>query len=227
MKSFSIIIPVVILLLANFAFSIGINMSYFFPSGGYFSNPIAPLSLKDFGLTLGDFFGVSTSISLYHIGGMKIKGLPFEMDKPGVGPFTSFNLALFPKVIIPLQKAEATLFAGGFVFYNFNPKLLSGNIEQALAQAEGWDTAQTQLKFDNKWGKGMLYGASFTYYLRENLGLVLSAVYYDGSSSLNLRGECIGGKEGRVNVKKQVSYPSSKLDYRGIEFSLGVELKSK
>ncbi len=206
--------------------SIGLAFSYFYPTKGYFSSPLVPVSLKDMGYRW-KYVGISSSLALYSIKGMQVKGLPFKVEEPVVGPFNSLVASVTPKLILPVGRFEFSVAAGGFAFYNFNTRLLYGNMDRAIAKDEGLDAVNSQFDYDNNLGYGYIYGGSITCFIIKNVfGITIGAHYMKGSSDLNLRGEYKGANSAGQFVKKTVNYENSRLDFRGVEFMVGITLLS-
>ena len=227
MKRSFILITFFILFFSNVSHTqqLGASFSYFFPKNGYFSIPVAPVSFKDLGFKIGDYFGITTGITLYRFSGMGVKQLPFESKLPLMGPLFATMIPLSFKIIIPTSILKVELIGGGFGYYPFGSHLIYGNLNKEIAAYEGWYIVSSDLQFDNKFGYGYNYGGKITYFINKKIGAVLGAFYYNGSSPVNIRGDIYGGDLNNIIQTKSVEYPSSKLDFSGWEISLGVDYK--
>jgi hypothetical protein len=200
----------------------GVSFSFFFPKSGYFSAPISPFSLRGLGFNLTRNLALESGFSLYRMSGMSVTGMDFSSQDPFVGPF--FNLMVPAELILQFgtEELEFRFKGGGFAFYNFGTKLNYGNIDRAAREHFNWQAANADLKFDNNIGYGYEFGFEIVSYLTRQFGISLGANYYIGGSKMNLRGSITGGSE-TVSVKTvAVNYPGSKLDYTGLELSIGV-----
>lgn len=200
----------------------GVSFSFFFPKNGYFSAPISPFSLRGVGFNLTRNIALESGFSLYRMSGMNVTGMDFESKEPMVGPF--FNIMVPAELILQFgnDNIEFRLKGGGFAFYNFGTKLNYGNIDRAAREYLGWTIANANFDFDNKIGYGYQFGAEVTSYFAQQFGVSLGANYYVGGSKLNMRGSISGGSEVDGIRTVQVDYPDAKLDYTGLEISIGV-----
>lgn len=200
--------------------SFGLSFSYFIPKNGYFSTPISPFSLRGVGVDLNRYLAIETGASLYRMSGMNVKDLPFESKKPIVGP----NFTLFVPVELVLQfkgsGAELDLKGGVFGFYGFGNKLNEGNLDRALRSYEGWQVANSDLSFSSKPGWGYHAGAELTIYFTQQVGISLETNYLMGSAAFPLRGTYTGGN-GSLETKA-ADFSKAKLDFTGLEFSIGL-----
>ena len=200
----------------------GVSFSFFFPKNGYFSTPISPFSLRGLGFNITRNLALESGFSLYRMSGMSVTGTDFDSPEPFVGPF--FNLMVPAELILQFgsEELEFRLKGGGFVFYNFGTKLNFGNIDRAAREHFNWQAANADLDFDNKIGYGYEFGVEIVSYFTRSFGLSLGANYYIGGSDMNLRGSVTGGSE-TISIRTvAVDYPNSKLDYTGLEISIGV-----
>lgn len=198
----------------------GLSFSYFIPKNGYFSTPISPFSIRGLGVDFNRFVGVQTGASLYRMSGLNLKDLPFESMDPLVGP----NFTLFIPVELVLQfqgnAAEFNIKGGGFFFYGLGQKINYGNFDRALRSYEGWDVANAEVDFENKPGFGYMVGTEFMFYVTNQIGVSLEANYLVGESKFPLTGSYTGGNTSIET--KALDYPDSKIDFTGVEFSIGV-----
>jgi hypothetical protein len=219
--------------------SIGITLSYFIPRDGWFSHPVSPLSIRDVGVSLGRYFGLAGSLSLYGIAAMGItdaEGTPLELGGPAVGPFHSLLGSLVGKVIIPIKvrqvvKLELVGRGGVFGCYNIAPQLMTGTVERYLAAtAPGgpYEAVNASLTSDGRWGWGWLFGGSVTYYVTAQVGVSLGALYYLGGAPLKLSGTFDAYDSGGL-AADDASLPSllqgARLDYSGLELLVGVSFQ--
>lgn len=202
--------------------NMGVSFSFFFPKNGYFSAPVSPFSLRGVGFNLTRNIAIETGASLYRMTGMNISGLPFESAKPMVGPF--FNIMVPLELILQFgtQDFEFRIKGGGFAFYNLGSKLNEGNIDRALADYMQVPLVRSNLNFDNKIGYGYEFGAEYIQYINRKLGVSLGANYFIGGADMNLRGQ-VTVADGAGSVYNIIeNYDNSKLDYTGLEISIGV-----
>ena len=222
MKKFIITATFAILSTAAFAQNVGLSFSYFLPRNGYFSTPISPFSLRGVGVDLNRFLAIETGGSLYRMSGMNILGLPFESKDPLLGP----NFTVFVPVELVIQfKGKQTEFdikGGGFFFYGFDQKLDYGNIDRAIRDYEGWDIANSDLTFKNNPGFGYHFGAELTIYVTKQVGISLECNYLVGNAKFPLSGSYTGGNISGTNQSVVADFPDAKVDFTGLEFSIGL-----
>ena len=82
--------------------------------------------------------------------------------------------------------------------------------------------ANADLDYDNKVGYGYEFGTEIISYFTRSFGISVGANYYVGGAEMNLRGSVTGGSEGIPIRNVKLDYPGSKLDYTGLEISMGV-----
>lgn len=202
--------------------AIELNFSYFIPFGGGFASPVSPLGFDDLGMTFGEYFGISTGIVLYNVGGMAIKGIPgLQVNGSATGPFASLNVPLYLKLIFPLDFIKFELKGGGFLFYNFGVAL-SKNFDAGLGTLLGYDTLNSSFQIDNNIGIGWRIGGEFTVYITKNIGIIAGVNYLSGFSKLNIQGQYTATK-GTTVTPGNVAYPDAYLDYSGLVISVGFE----
>ena len=223
-KSISIIILMASFFLSKpvMAQEMGVSFSFFFPKNGYFSAPISPFSLRGIGFNITKNLAIETGGSLYRMSGMGVTGLPFETNKPLVGPF--FNIMVPVELILQFgtNDFEIRFKGGGFVFYNFLTKLNEGNIDRELAQYLDVAVAQSQFDFDSKIGYGYEFGAEYIQYFNQRFGVSLGVNYFIGGANLNLRGPVTAASYSGQLTTTNFDFKDSKLDYTGLEISIGV-----
>jgi hypothetical protein len=204
----------------------GLSFSYFIPRNGYFSTPISPFSFRGVGVNLNRFIALETGGSLYRMSGLNVVGLPFESREPLVGP----NFTIFVPVELvfqfPGKGFEFDIKGGAFGFYGFSQKLNYGNIDRALRTYEGWDVANSAFTYQNKPGYGFHVGAELTVNVTRSYGITLECNYLMGSSGLPLSGSYSGGDLAGTNEAKVAEFPDAKIDFTGLEFSIGVFMSS-
>jgi hypothetical protein len=201
---------------------VGLSFSYFIPRHGDFSTPISPFSIRGLGLNLNKFLAIETGASLYRMSGLGMIDLPFESEHSLVGP--NFTIFVPAELVIELKgnKVQLDIKGGGFFFYGFDQHLNYGNIDKALRQYENWDVANSSLTYENNPGFGYHFGGELTLPVTGQVSVSLETNYLVGSSKLPLKGSYTGGKIGGVNETKSVDYSDAKIDFTGLEFSIGL-----
>ena len=202
--------------------NVGLSFSYFIPKNGYFSTPISPFSIRGVGVDLNRFVALETGASLYRMSGLNMKGLPFESKDPLLGP--NFTIFIPAELVIQLKGkgVELDLKGGGFFFYGFAQKLNYGNIDKALREYENWEVANSKLDYSNHPGFGYLFGAELTFFVTSQFGISLETNYLASQAKFPLTGSYIGGTLSGGNQQKMVDYQDAKIDFTGLEFSIGL-----
>jgi hypothetical protein len=222
---------IIILLLIILSFPVGImaqdfglSFSYFLPKNGYFSTPISPFSIRGLGFNLNRFVAVQTGASLYRMSGLNVKGLPFESKSPLAGP--NFTILIPAELVFQLQgsRVEFDVKAGGFFFYGFDQKLNYGNLDRALRATRQWLVVNSDFSFENHPGYGYYGGAELTVYVTSQLGVSLETNYYVGDAKFPMQGTYTGGNTTVETVA--VTYDDAKIDFTGLEFSIGLTFSS-
>lgn len=200
----------------------GLSFSYFIPKNGYFSTPISPFSLRGVGFDINRFIAVETGASLYRMSGLNVKDLPFESDGPIGGP--SFTVFVPAELVFQLKgrQVEFDIKGGGFFFYGFAQKLNYGNLDRALQTYTTWDVVNSSYTFKNNPGFGYHVGAELTIPLLKQVNLSLETNYLVGQSKMPLTGSYSGGDLSGTNQKIEANFSDAKLDFTGLEFSIGV-----
>lgn len=206
---------------------VGMSFSYFIPKNGYFSTPISPFSLRGLGVNLNDYFGIQSGFSLYRMSGLNVIDMPFESEKPIIGPTFTILVPLEGVIQLAGQQWEFNIKAGGFAFYSFDQKLNYGNLDEAIRSYEGWVVANSEFDFDNNIGFGYHFGAEYIYYVNKQFGISLEGNYFIGGSDLGLNGTYRGGNLDAGNnfiyqQRMNENYTESKVDLTGLEISIGV-----
>lgn len=203
----------------SYACSQGMSFSYLIPKNGYLSAPVSPFSIR--GLGIGDAFGVETGGSIYNVPGLAMENLPFNYKKPLVGPLFALFVPVELFVKIPLKKASIKFMAGGFIWWNINPRINEGNMDRAFRAYEGWDVLNTDFKFSDKLGKGFLGGIEFEFPVSKRFSIITEAQYLIGSSESSLQGSYTGGNASGLQTK-EVKIEDASTEIAGLEISLGV-----
>jgi hypothetical protein len=203
---------------------VGLSFSYFVPRNGYFSTPISPFSIRGVGINFNKYLGVQTGATLYRMSGMNIIGLPFESKEPLLGP--NFTLFVPAELVFQLKgkQLQFDIKGGGFFFYGFAQRLNYGNIDRAIRQYQKWDVANSDLSFQNNPGFGTHFGGELTVYVSNQFGISFEVNYLMGSSKMPLKGNTIGGTLAGPLQSSPIDYKDAKVDFTGLEFSIGVIL---
>lgn len=223
-KAITTIILMVIISLGKplMAQEMGVSFSFFFPKNGYFSAPISPFSLRGIGFDLTRNLAIETGITVYRMSGMSVTGTPLDNSEPFVGPFFNFMVPVELILQFGNDDFEFRIKGGGFAFYNLGTKLNNGNIDRAVANYFNWTIANNDLEFDNKVGYGYEFGVEYIQYFNRRFGISFGANYYIGGADLNLRGNVTGATPEAGLLTTAVKYPDSRLDYTGLEISIGI-----
>ena len=202
--------------------NVGLSFSYFLPRNGSFSTPISPFSLRGVGFDLNQFLAVETGFSLYRMAGLNVIDLPFESNKPLTGPNFTMFIPLELVIQFKGKQAQFDIKGGGFVFYGFDQRIDYGNMDREIRAYQGWDIANANLTFENNPGFGIHFGAEFTVYVTRQFGISLECNYLNGTSKFPLSGNYSGGLLGGSNQTMLADYPDAKIDFTGLEFSIGI-----
>jgi hypothetical protein len=202
--------------------SVGLSFSYFLPRNGDFSTPISPFSIRGIGVDLSRHFALETGASLYRMSGLNVIDLPFESRSALTGP----NFTLFvPGELVFQMKGKSLrvdLKAGVFFFYAFDQHLNYGNLDRAIRKAENWDVANAQFSFDNKPGFGYQGGIELSFDVTKQWGISIETNYLMGQSGIPMSGSYSGGTLGGTNTTVQADFKDAKVDFTGLEFSIGI-----
>lgn len=222
-----VIIPVLIVLLCS-KNSIGqIGVNYFFPQDGTFSIPLAPLSYSQ-PITFKKcrYFKLIPGGSVYNIGGMSVTGIPGEYpnNKPLIGPFYSVLISVMPALSIPIGAVDLDFCGGYWGAYNFVPKVNQGNMDKMFMNYEGWDACTSDIDFKNTINHGYVVGMSISIWFNDDQALSPGLFYYVGGSNVGLNGSYTGGKLGAPVETKSVDFSNSRLNYRGFEVQLSLQI---
>lgn len=201
----------------------GLSFSYFIPKNGYFSTPISPFSIRGVGVDLNRYMAVQTGFSLYRMSGMNVKDIDgIETDDAIVGP--NFTVMVPAELVFQLvgQSTEFRIKGGGFMFYGFDNKINSGNLDKAIREAEGWDIVDTDVSGDHGFGLGFFFGTEFVFFFSPRWGLSLEGNYYIGDAPFAMTGSYIGATEQGGIETRDVDWKDAKIDYTGLEISIGI-----
>jgi len=222
MKRLLIIIFYFISVPSAFSQGVGLSFSYFIPRNGEFSTPISPFSIRGLGVDLNRFISLETGASLYRMAGLNVIDLPFESKKALTGP--NFTIYIPAEIVFNLRGkgVELDIKAGGFFIYAFDQRLNDGNLDKALRQYKGWDIANSSYTFDNSPGLGLQGGVELTIDITSQFGISIETNYLMGQSKLPMTGSYSGGNIGRTIETVQENFKDAKVDFTGLEFSIGV-----
>jgi hypothetical protein len=201
---------------------VGLSFSYFIPRNGDFSTPISPFSIRGIGINLNRFIALETGASLYRMSGLNIIGLPFESNNSLLGP--NFTILVPAELVFELKgkQVELDVKGGGFFFYGFGQNLNYGNIDRAIRQYEKWDVANSALSYENNPGFGYHVGAELTIPVTGQVSVSLETNYLMGTAKFPLKGSYSGGTLNNLSETKAVDYQDAKVDFTGLEFSVGL-----
>ena len=199
-----------------------LSFSMFIPLKGYISELGFPLALRNIDISFFLFLGISTSLVVYNIQGLGVTGL--ATTDPIVGPSYTLLGNLCLKLVLPIDFLHITAKGGGFAFYSVSSNLIEGNLNRAIADDNGWDTASANMSYENTIGFGYLFGGSVTFYVVEEMaGIFVEVLYYDGEAPLQLSGKVTATDGGAVAADDApIKYPNAKIDFSGIEITLGI-----
>jgi hypothetical protein len=206
---------------------VGLSFSYFIPRHGYFSTPISPFSIRGVGVNINRFLALQTGASLYRMSGLSMKDLPLDSKSPFVGP--NFTLFVPAELVFQLKGSgvEFDIKGGGFFFYGFGQTLNNGNIDKAIRDHEHWDVATSSLSFKNSPGVGYHGGVELTVSVTDQVSVSIETNYLVGQSNLPLTGSYSGGNvNSTIAAPTPVDYKNAKVDFSGLEFSLGLIFKA-
>ena len=202
----------------------GLSFSYFIPKNGDFSTPISPFSIRGVGFDINRFLAIETGGTLYRMTGLNLKDLPFESDKPLLGP--NFTILVPAELVIGLKgsRVQFDIKGGGFFFYGLGQKLNYGNFDRAIRTFEQWTVANSDLKFKNNPGFGYHAGAELTVYVTSQVGVSFETNYLVGEAKFPVNGSYTGGLTSLET--RTVDFNEAKIDFTGLEFSIGLIFSS-
>jgi len=161
---------------------------------------------------------------LYRMTGLNLKDLPFESDKPLLGP--NFTILVPAELVIGLKgsRVQFDIKGGGFFFYGLGQKLNYGNFDRAIRTFEQWTVANSDLKFKNNPGFGYHAGAELTVYVTSQVGVSFETNYLVGEAKFPVNGSYTGGLTSLET--RTVDFNEAKIDFTGLEFSIGLIFSS-
>lgn len=205
------------------ASGIGISLSYLFPRDGIFSTPVSPLSVRDIGVTFGEFVGVSAGLSLYSMHGLALRTTddPATVYPNVIGPLYTAVGSLAAKAILPLGPVRLTANGGVFAAYLIDMHTLDGGFDKLVREAESVTAVATDFTLDGRWGFGWVFGGSVLVEITDQFGVLLGANYYLGGAPVTITGSYSGDASGATPP----SYLDNvSIDLSGLEISIGAEL---
>ena len=201
----------------------GLSFSYFIPKNGYFSVPVTPFSIRGVGFDITRFFAIESGFTLYRISGMGVKGMPYESKNPLIGPFFSMMVPLEAVITFNFGNQAFKLKGGGFLFYNFDTKIIEGNLDRELMEYLGWEVLNSDFSVTNNIGYGYHFGAEYIIYFSKKFGISFEAYYLSGTSPLDMKGTYKGvPNDGDLIVEETADFKDVQLDFTGYELSIGV-----
>ncbi|MCH7535867.1 MAG: hypothetical protein IH948_09040 [Bacteroidetes bacterium] len=223
-----VIVLVILIPITSSGKELGVSFSYLFPKNGYFSSPIAPLSIRGVGISLGESLSLGTGVSWYNISGVQvIKTGDFPFTTPVLGPLTTFLFPLELTLKIPLGVHRFELIGGGFLFFNSKSRINEGNLDNEFLRETNWKVLNGDYYITNGLGTGFDYGGSLVIYVKKNIGLTFKAMYMVGYMPIKLEGWYHGYDQNDVYQTKNFSYKDSKMDITGWELSIGAVFTAK
>ncbi|HCX22171.1 MAG TPA: hypothetical protein DHN29_09670, partial [Cytophagales bacterium] len=198
----------------------GVSFSYLIPKNGYLTAPVSPFSIR--GLGVGDVIGIETGATLYNIPGLAMDDLPFDYNRPLIGPHFAALVPVDIYLKIPMNDASVKFMIGGFGWWNINPRINEGNMDRAWRAYEEWEVLNSDFEFNNKLGYGWLGGFEFQFPYSRDVSLTFEANYLRGRSKTGLRGSYSGVSDSSSTLQtKQVDLPEPSIVIEGLELSFG------
>jgi hypothetical protein len=157
---------------------------------------------------------------------MSVKGLPegYNGNQALIGPFHSLMISFMPALSIPVGAVDLDLQGGYFGCYNLKPKINEGNFDRMLARHDGWDACTSNLSLQNNIAHGFVFGLTFNIWISREQAICPGLMYYIGGAPLKINGTYAGGKTGSPVETRAVDFQNSRLNYRGFEVQLGLQL---
>jgi hypothetical protein len=208
---------------------VGLSFSFFFPKNGEFSTPISPFSFRGAGFNLNQYIGVESGFTLYRMAGMNVKDLPFESEKPILGPNFTLFIPLELVLTAPFSQAEFSIKGGGFGFYSFGNKINHGHLDRAIAADKGYQLVNSEYEGENKAGFGFHFGGEIMLYVFQNFGLSLEANYLIGGADFPMSGSYTALDENNQIIEvtdADAAFPDARIDMTGLELSIGVTMQT-
>jgi len=202
---------------------LGLSFSYFIPKNGSFSVPVTPFSIRGVGFDITKNIAIESGFTLYRISGMGVKNLPWQSEKPLIGPFFSILVPAELVFTIFFDNQAFKVKGGGFAFYNFGTNINEGNLDRELLEYTGWEVLNSDFQVSNHPGFGYHFGAEYIIYLSKKFGISLEAYYLAGQTKLDMRGTYKGLPPDAASLTEEtVEYDEAMLDFTGYEFSIGL-----
>ena len=136
------------------------------------------------------------------------------------------NFTIFVPAELVFQFAGSSLQfdikGGGFFFYGFGQNLNYGNIDRAIRQFKNLEVVNANLTYENNPGFGYHVGAELTIPVTGQVKVSLETNYLIGSAKFPLKGSYSGGSLNGPNQVTPVDYKDAKVDFTGLEFSIGL-----
>jgi hypothetical protein len=222
MKRWTVIFLLILTGWSAGAQNVGLAFSYFIPRNGDFSTPISPFSIRGLGVDLNRYIALETGASLYRMSGLSMVDVPFDNSSSLTGP--NFTLFIPAELVFKIKgkNVQFDIKGGGFFFYAFDQRLNYGNLDRALAKYAGWDVVNSKFSYGNSPGFGYHVGFELIFDVTSQWGLSLETNYLHGTSAIPLTGSYSGGMLGGTNTNVPVEFKDAKVDFTGLEFSIGI-----
>lgn len=198
----------------------GVSFSYLIPTDGSISAPVSPFSIRGIGFGFNRHVGIETGASLYLMSGLPIRNLPFETEKPAIGPHAAILLPLQLTVGTGMGRFGIWLKGGGFGLAHIKPTLNYGPIDRGIAAFENWAVANADFDFENNLGAGWIAGVDLDYAYSEDVTITFGVQYLKGRSDFPIEGSYSGTGNG-VLLTRDVQYEDSFIGLEGWEISIG------
>lgn len=205
-------------------FSQGVSFSYLIPKNGLLAAPVSPLSIRGIGFGAGAV-GFETGFTLYNIPGLSMEELPFESNKPLVGPHFATMVPAQLALALDFDGFRIKFLAGGFGFYQLFPRINEGNMDRELLKYESWDVATSDLSMENKIGGGLMGGIEFSFPINNRTSFSTGVQYLSGRSASAIEGSYSGGVNGGIISSREADFPDAKTLFEGFEISFGVNFQ--
>jgi len=225
MKRITIILALILMINIS-SNSQSLGFSYFFPKDGYFGNPIAPISLN-LPVKFGKIFLIDMGFSLNNIGGMSIKGFGdgYKNTSPMLGPFQSLDINLSPTLRFNSKHFILDFSAGGFIFMNFNERLMHGNFDKMIMDYSDYDMINSDVTLNSKFlGSGFVYGSKITLKVKKKIWIYFGGNFYKGKKEIPIEYSYNAVYQSNI-ISNSAEYNNTYLQYEGFEFVVGVSLK--
>ena len=182
--------------------------------------PVSPFSYRGLALPFTNSTGIQTGASLYRMGGLNVTDMPFDSDKPILGPNLTIYIPLELYLQVGNQQSTITFKGGLFGFSGFFNKLNEGNLDRAIREYEQWEVANSALEFQAKPGWGYQGGVELLVGVTRSLGLTFEINYLRGSAAIPMTGTYTGGDAGGLQTI-DADFQDARIDLTGWEISIG------